>query len=253
MNEPMLHIKTTAKFESISPQKAARYLKMNTSNRRPSPKYISYIADQMKRGNFVITGQTISFRYDGVLIDGQQRLMACVEAGVSFFTWVIRGLGDDAFHGTDIGKGRSAADITGLDKSLTEIIKAYNVYILGGKSRMSHADIMGVYEPRAVHFDNANMMRPHKKGIGVAPLWAAVVRYSEASVSAANQFSSALIEPANVIQVNVLKEWLYQQKTFTGGMAQREVVRRALYCMDAHFRGKSTGKIQCMEVERAFT
>ena len=76
--------------------------------------------------------------------------------------------------------------------------------------------------------------------------------YSEANQIASIQFGNALTELSDIMQANVLKEWLYQQKMFTGGMAQREVVRRALYCMDAHCKRKEIARIGTMEIERAF-
>src|SRR5690242_3389923 len=47
----------------------------------------------------------------GGLRDGQNRLMACMRAGVPFRTHVVFGIDDDAFDRMDQGKNRDAADV----------------------------------------------------------------------------------------------------------------------------------------------
>jgi hypothetical protein len=244
-------MKPTSRLEIITPKKALKYLEHNLDNRKPSLYYVDEIAGMLERGEWVITGHSVSFRSDGVLVDGQQRLMACVKSGIPFETFVVRGLGMDAFHGTDRMRIRSAADITKLPSKTTQTIKAYNVYLEGGKSRMSHQQIFDIYKPRFIQFDEICENRPHKKGIGAAPLWACLVYYYEHNVKALD-FMNAILSPTDVIQANVLKDYLFFSLCLTGGQAQKQLVANALYCMDAHMKNKKIKNSRMIGIEEAF-
>jgi len=112
-------VATEAWIEQITPAKAKHYLLFNTTNRSQSqPKIIEY-AMAMVDGRWVLNGETIKFDNEGTLIDGQNRLQACILADVPFTTYVIRGLEDKrAFATVDVGKSRSHTDmmsIVGID------------------------------------------------------------------------------------------------------------------------------------------
>src|SRR6185437_7990465 len=65
----------------------------------------------MERG-WKITGETIIFSNDGVLLNGQTRLTACIHAGVSFSTFVAFGIEREAFKYMDgDGACRTASDV----------------------------------------------------------------------------------------------------------------------------------------------
>lgn len=57
-----------------------------------------------------MTGEPIKFAHNGRLLDGQQRLMALVDANVAVDFLVVRGLDETCdIPGRDRGLGRSAA------------------------------------------------------------------------------------------------------------------------------------------------
>lgn len=65
----------------------------------------------MAAGKWGLTGDTLKFAPDGRLLDGQNRLAACVRAGKPFKTHVVFGIDPRLFARMDIGKPRNAADI----------------------------------------------------------------------------------------------------------------------------------------------
>lgn len=109
-------IKQSVKFElvTISPEIAAAWLDQNTHNRP----FKSSVADKYHRdllsGEFMFAGQSICFDRNGVLLDGQHRLAACIKAGVPFQSIVVYGLDPKAQQHMDQGKGRTAADALAL-------------------------------------------------------------------------------------------------------------------------------------------
>jgi len=65
----------------------------------------------MKAGNWKLTGESIKFGTDGMLKDGQNRLSACIQAGVPFGTHVVFGIDPEVFANMDRGKNRNPSDV----------------------------------------------------------------------------------------------------------------------------------------------
>jgi hypothetical protein len=96
----------------VTPKKAAEWLAANTRNRSPSPAHVSTLERVMERGEWVLNGDAIRFGADGILQDGQHRLMACVNTGVGFWTLVVFGLSPAAFDTIDGNlKTRKVSDV----------------------------------------------------------------------------------------------------------------------------------------------
>jgi len=95
---------------TITPQKAAEMLASNSANRPPKGAAIKRYAEDMREGRWVTNGEAIIIRDDGVLLNGQNRLLACIEADVSFETLVVTGIAPAALDSIDIGQSRSLAD-----------------------------------------------------------------------------------------------------------------------------------------------
>lgn len=77
------------RVETISPERAEEYLKQNTGNFRSiDNSRLDRYVKEMKSGNWKLTGDTIKFDSDGMLVDGQHRLVACVMSKCSLTTVV---------------------------------------------------------------------------------------------------------------------------------------------------------------------
>jgi hypothetical protein len=98
----------------INPKLAQLYLERNKGNRKVNDALVNYFADQMNRGLWKLTGQGISFDYDGNLIDGQHRLKAVVKSNVAVNFLVIFDIDGESFKVYDSGKMRSGSDVFGI-------------------------------------------------------------------------------------------------------------------------------------------
>jgi hypothetical protein len=97
-------------FELITPDIAAAYLARNPRNRLIEKRIVRRYASAMRAGHWESTGQSIQFDTTGDLVDGQHRLTAIVETGLSFTMLVVRGLSPSVRDVIDTGKARTLAD-----------------------------------------------------------------------------------------------------------------------------------------------
>lgn len=98
----------------ITPELAAELLKRNTRNRPIKNKlqeYKSAMAHGLWRPS---NGETIKVGADGVLGDGQHRLMAMVETGLTYEMYIMFGASAADLDTIDQGATRSAGDIHAL-------------------------------------------------------------------------------------------------------------------------------------------
>lgn len=113
-------------IERITPEIAEEMLGTNVHNR--DMKRLSYASD-MRDDKWVLNGSSIVFAKDGTLLDGQNRLAACVASGKPFITIVVRGVENESQESMDIGCTRTLADALKLRgypnyKSLAAVVPA---------------------------------------------------------------------------------------------------------------------------------
>ncbi len=104
-----------SRVQTITPAKAAEMLKSNTTNRPLSRPTVRAFAEAMARGDWMVTHQGIAFDVNGVLVDGQHRLAAVIEAEVPVDMAVFTDVDDNAFDVLDTGKRRNAADVLAIE------------------------------------------------------------------------------------------------------------------------------------------
>lgn len=99
--------KVTISIEVITPETAIAMLETNVHNRSMKR---TAIAEDVRDGNWELNGETIVFSDEGVLLDGQNRLAACIEANKPIVTIVVRGISAEAQMTIDTGIKRQVAD-----------------------------------------------------------------------------------------------------------------------------------------------
>ena len=102
----------------VTPAQAKVWLdECNTKNRRLNPSHVRRIALQMKNGQWLFNGDTICFDTNGILVDGQHRLEAIVESGVTVKCIIVRNLDPQVIMTKDIEmKTRNLSDLLAMDK-----------------------------------------------------------------------------------------------------------------------------------------
>jgi hypothetical protein len=115
-------------LESITPALAAEWLKGNTVNRRIVPHHVERLASEMLAGEWRITGDCIKLNGDR-LLDGQHRLQAIVQSGVTIACFVARNVELEAFPVLDTGRIRMGGDVLSAHGY-------HNVYITASVCRL---------------------------------------------------------------------------------------------------------------------
>lgn len=95
----------------LTPEIAQYLLGRNHSNRPLNRLTVEQYVRDMKKGDFVLTGDSIKVSSSGKLIDGQHRCTAVVESKSKFPTILVCGLEEDVFDKIDTGRTRVASDV----------------------------------------------------------------------------------------------------------------------------------------------
>lgn len=95
---------------TVTPRMAEEWLKRNVANiRNPKEPSIGEYAEAMRKGQWDFNAAPICFNTEGNLIDGQNRLMACIQANTPFTTSVAYGVVSAV--NIDMGRKRSLAEL----------------------------------------------------------------------------------------------------------------------------------------------
>jgi len=124
--------------QTVTPELAREWLEANTGNRVIRPRHVIRLADAMKRGMWKTTHQGIAFDVNGRLVDGQHRLMAISQSGVSVEMAVSFDVPADTFGALDQGERRDLSDILGIGAKQAAIVNGlYEFYFQPERMRLS--------------------------------------------------------------------------------------------------------------------
>lgn len=95
---------------NITPEMAAFILKSNTNNRPVRRNNLDSLTRDMIEGRYQFNGDSVRIDKNGVLLDGQHRLMAIVESGKSQKMILVTGLEPETMKTIDSGVKRTTGD-----------------------------------------------------------------------------------------------------------------------------------------------
>ena len=133
----------------VTPEIAQAWLDKNHENRKPVKRYVDQYARDMKSGSWAMTYDPIRFDSDSNLIDGQHRLLACIQAKKSFETVVVYGLPKNCKNLIDTGRSRTPRDIFAMQGmgNTSHVATAIRILLMekyggDGKNAFTHTDYM---------------------------------------------------------------------------------------------------------------
>ena len=95
----------------ITPDMAAGLLAQKRAGAQRNAGAVAVYAQSMRAGEWVLNGMPVIQSRTGVLLDGVQRLQACIEAQTPFLTVFADGVSDDTLHTIDQQRRRSFAGV----------------------------------------------------------------------------------------------------------------------------------------------
>lgn len=110
---------------NITPELAALMLELNTDNPRTLNKTnLNTLKEELIKDRWIPTCQGIGFDTNGLLINGQHELTACVETGVPLLNQLVSfNLPVEARNKIDLGKKRDLSDITGINRNIITTVR----------------------------------------------------------------------------------------------------------------------------------
>ena len=91
----------------VTPETAASFLAAKRPAGRRNQSAVAAYAQAMRSGEWVLNGMPIILSRNGVLLDGLQRLYACIDAKTPFITVLAENVPDDTIHTIDQQRRRS--------------------------------------------------------------------------------------------------------------------------------------------------
>lgn len=154
-----------AEIINLTPSKAKELLEMNIGN-RPSKRNSkqSYVR-QMKAGLWKENGEPIIIDYNGIVKDGQHRLIAVIESGFSYKVPLITGVHPNVMDTIDTGTNRSLADVLTLNGFSDGGATAAITKQIINYSRGSVPNVNGVSKATVTNSQGLDFAYSHKEGL----------------------------------------------------------------------------------------
>ena len=99
----------------LTPAMAERLLAGNTRNRAVIKSYLKNMEQVLVRNEWRFNGEPIIISSAGRVLDGQHRLIACVNTGVSIDTLLVRGVDESVFPTIDRGISRTVGNVLSIE------------------------------------------------------------------------------------------------------------------------------------------
>lgn len=220
----------------ITPETARNWLSRNIGNRPASPAHIAKLEKAIRDGNWKMTGDPIRFSKTGKLLDGQHRLSAILNSGITVTCVVMHGLDDEIFDVLDSGKGRQKSDVLfielGLPVETCKMLASATTWIIdyekeqfGFPGKADKAEVMAFVQAHPLTIVAAEYAQSLPRNCPVTRSIAATFYYYASQSSAAK--AERFLERFMIGAVDGPKDSLLHLRTrcFSGAVARRPMHR----------------------------
>ncbi len=237
----------------ITPDVAREMLKLNTCNRPLNKMHVDFLAKEQASGKWKLNGDTICFNEKG-LVDGQHRLHAVIQSGVTIMAYVVTGLGSDVFDTKDIGKRRSPSDTLSVLghknshrlSSQLVLIDAYCTSRADKSVRYSNTEIQSLVAKYPDCGDSIQTKFSGKSIIPASVLDACHYLFSRKDKKLADDFVDKICRGANLVEDSpwyVLRERLVKNSLSKAKLSRFYIMALCIKAWNAIRSGKS---VKCL-------
>lgn len=256
----------TVSHELITPEYASELLKGNTHNRKSNEKQIKKLAELHATEHWVQTGDPIRLTHDGIVVDGQHRLLAIVKSGIPQFYFIMRGVELTAQEVIDTGSRRTLFAMLNTRKEknsaeLGSVIK--NIYaweVLGyrsaeGQEAISIPILLKYFDENAEHIRKVTSQSKRVTGKisgGIAGTALAVHLLSGIDTEDADHFWDRLIsdlghsegDPITTLRQSLLRDRELAVRTRASHRGQTWRLAVIIKAWNAYRRGEKISRLQ---------
>jgi len=162
---------------TVTPEGAAVFNRRNIANiRKFNGAHAEMLAVEMERGRFEFNGIPISFDTQGILLNGQHRLDACMRSRAPFMTNIVFGLKPGTQRKTDIGQLKRGADAVLRDMNVPSygtasticrdtIACIRNKTFARSVAHVSESEIGEFYKAHRAEIDDAVQLTLHVRNV----------------------------------------------------------------------------------------
>lgn len=244
--------KLKIKQVTITPEEALDLLSLNTDNRPVSEAHVKNLAAEMSSGRWRQNGDTIC-RSTTKLVDGQHRLYAVIESGVTIQA-VIAYVEDDVFPTIDVGKRRSGADTLALVgeqytatlASALMLIDTYKTGKMGSRVRYPNSVLPELLERHPGARVSVRTCHSTRGIIAPAVLTACHYLFGEKDLEAADRFAQDLVAGAGLLAADpvfILRERLIREKTRKVSLQRSYIVALTIKAWNARRQGAKISRL----------
>lgn len=164
-------------FTDVTPEVARQWLSANVNNRPVRRGRVSGYARDMAAGAWALSPQGIAFDVNGNLMDGQHRLLAVIEAGVTVKMLVWFDVPQIVRDVLDIGDPRELRDVAKITRNHAAVTLAMMRGPTTQPIRATMAERLAFYRRFSSEINDVVGMFPgHRKGITQASVLGAIAR-----------------------------------------------------------------------------
>lgn len=245
----------------VTPELAAEMLSRNTHNRPARRHAVENYAADMTNGDWRWTGDPIRLAVDGTVLDGQHRLMAVVESGVTLPFLVLSGMPVEAQENIDAGVPRRFQDVLALRGeasavALAAIVRKVHDWEAGYRTlnqggRATHAQLSRTLEahPELREIQRAtNAATQHWRDMPASLVGLAWWLFASIDQEDADHFFARLTDGQNISSGDPIYELRKQlaliRENVKGERSQRYMMALTIKAWNAYRRGEKIGLLK---------
>ena len=152
----------------VTPKKATAWLNITKAsgfkNRAINHVLLDKLCADLRAGKWIPNAETIKLDKEGVVIDGQHRLIACVKTGISFIASVAKNVDREAFSTIDCGCARNASQVLRMDNvkyykhvaaTICTIVQIRKKMLMARCNKMTNTEVLEFYRENSELLDQS--------------------------------------------------------------------------------------------------
>ena len=241
----------------LTPDMARDMMRKNTHNRPIKRNHLAFLIREMVEGRWKMNGDPIRIGKDGSLIDGQHRLVAIIQTGISINTVLMTGMDLDVFETIDSGASRSHGDTLAVaGQSNSRNLSAALIVVdelLAGKTdfkrtkKISNAEILVLMEKHVAIKNSLHWARPTRNIVPYSVSVALHYLFSQTSPEKADSFFEKIRDGIGLKYDDpayLLRQRLISNATTKGKITRRYMIALFIKAWNAYSSSRS---LKCLK------